>query len=63
MNSNRKSEYQFDVKVKPKVFPGLKHTVKVDLYCYEKLTAEPGDKKGEFSEKSDVIKGDSNKNK
>lgn len=43
--SKNKSEYKFDVKVKSKVFPDLHHTVKVDLYCYEKLAKKPSENK------------------
>lgn len=33
-------QYKYEVKVKSKVFPELYHTVKVNLYCYEKLKKE-----------------------
>lgn len=32
-----KKGYKYDLRVKSKVHPEIYHSVKVDLYCYEKI--------------------------
>lgn len=39
-NPKKENKFQYDIKLQSKVFPGLNHTAKVNLYCYEKLPSE-----------------------
>lgn len=39
-NSKKDTKFQYEIKLTSKVFPGLSHTSKVNLFCYEKLPSE-----------------------